>query len=448
MATSSKKRGLYSDIIGLENSNEYSNVSINKTLLISHSKIPNSTNYVNSNIYIRDNSNTYNTNNQDVYVPVSVKDSVMYFNNNTVLDSNNLISEINSAYYPESSDSALKTSNIMVLGNTTGTSPFGYINFATVSPQKQGELGEGLRYNTDSGGVLEFKNRGGAWTALTDGVVSASTLVDLSDTSISSLANNQLLVYKTSNSKWNNTTSIGGLTMTDTLVISSSNVQLTTNKGIIDTNDKNFLTFQTSGATARNYFHITSANSGNGATFSSVGEDTNIDMNLQSKGSGSIVLTTDASFGADVSMTCSNVDINGNVNISGFNIASFIVHPNGSTPTWNTGAGNAISISYNADTIVFSMRNKGAGTYYATLSSVGAVSGQKLNIIYENDDDAVILYVDFGANKLGSGGGLARYLKFTDKGQSSCLIYIGTINDGSSNEVNRWQILNTGCIIE
>ena len=48
--------------------------------------------------------------------------------------------------------------------------------------------------------------------------------------------------------------------------------------------------------------------------------------------------------------------------------------------------------------------------------------------------------MDFESNNLISGSGYAQILKFNTLGQSASLIYLG-------NPINKWQILNSGCIV-
>ncbi len=47
------------------------------------------------------------------------------------------------------------------------------------------------------------------------------------------------------------------------------------------------------------------------------------------------------------------------------------------------------------------------------------------------------LRLDFGNNLLTSGSGLARYLTFSNTGQSASLMYVGS----------KWRIINTGAAV-
>ena len=66
-------------------------------------------------------------------------------------------------------------------------------------------------------------------------------------------------------------------------------------------------------------------------------------------------------------------------------------------------------------------------------------NGQLLNIFYNNAESNGSLRIDFGASNLRTGSGEARYISFTQIGQSASLIYLSTID--------KWCIINTGAKI-
>jgi hypothetical protein len=80
-------------------------------------------------------------------------------------------------------------------------------------------------------------------------------------------------------------------------------------------------------------------------------------------------------------------------------------------------------------------------TNISNYSSSGSyTTGQMMNIFYTNNSGGTAsANIDFGANSLYSGSGLARYLVFSSTGQSASLIYM----DSSGNN-DGWRIINTG----
>jgi len=117
--------------------NIYSNVSINNTIKIPASAIQTTETINNSNagIYIKD----VNSNGSGQFYLLQVNSleysptPYLYFNNNIVIDSSNLLTELENIlqYYP------LETSNIIVTG--------GYINFTNGGNSNVGPSGVGLR---------------------------------------------------------------------------------------------------------------------------------------------------------------------------------------------------------------------------------------------------------------------------------------------------------------
>ena len=73
------------------------------------------------------------------------------------------------------------------------------------------------------------------------------------------------------------------------------------------------------------------------------------------------------------------------------------------------------------------------GNDIATIEVTGSnTAGQNMHLLFDNAG-VNSLRLDFGNNLLTSGSGLARYLTFTNTGQSASLMYVGS----------KWRILNT-----
>tara|TARA_B100001093_G_scaffold516938_1_gene597025 strand:- start:470 stop:1366 length:897 start_codon:yes stop_codon:yes gene_type:complete len=169
-------------IRGSEDNNSRRNpVFINETLKIHHATNPNTTNY-NGRIELRDIGSSSNKllylKNNGLYVSPSA--SLTDSNNYLFLHQNNVLSELNSIIYEDSSsghtftgatDYLLKTSNISVLGQGVQTSggTNGYLNFGFT----QGESGFGIKFDKTNQ-LLRFKNPGGSWTNFGSSTVSST----------------------------------------------------------------------------------------------------------------------------------------------------------------------------------------------------------------------------------------------------------------------------------
>ena len=238
-----------------------------------------------------------------------------------------------------------------------------------------------------------------------------------------------MLVYDNGTSKWINSKSIGSLTIGGTLTAGSNNIKFDDSAGIIDSNNNELLNF-TKVASAENYINIKNAADGNDPIISAVGDDTNVGLVLQVKGTESVVVQSDSG-----SVT---LDVNGNLDVNGIHLDSVLTTDHTTITSTNSGSPDSLSIS--ADTVVFNISGHGnTNTYYGSIGngSGTASSGQKLNLIFENSNEK--LRIDFGSNKLGTGGGLAQYLTFTTSGQSASKKRLQTLA--------RWQILNTGATV-
>lgn len=377
------------EILGFENNQQTSNITINNTLKIEHS-LGNTV----GKLHIRDrtNTNSFNTLYSD--------NDILYFGNNgspnQIINGDNVVSEINDAFYPTDGTSNLTVSNISVLGGSS-SSDFGYINFDSTG-------GAGIRYNKSSNTIQSRNSNAATWTAIGSG--SGSNLA----TNITSPANNQLLQYNASSTYWENKTNVvlpGTLALSGNLIV--SNDQL-----IVDSSAHQLLQL-TSSETPVNYIKVSSADTGNDPIIESVGDDTNIDLQLKGKGTGQIYLNSD-------------------VNINGF-IQSKILNY---TESWSSGSSNSVDITLSSDIIILNMSGKADGDYFCTIQD--GSSGQHILIVFNEDPgDNITVRVDFGANNLTTGSGLARYLTFNKLGQSASLVYIGS-------PLDRWVIKNTGAL--
>lgn len=403
----------------------FDSVIINETLKIYHKDHPleSDTNYK-SNIALYDSETTSWKN-------VYIKNGVLHCDDNPVTDSINIVSEVNNGFYGSTGveqNSQLTTSFIAIKGSDqeAGVENYPYINLSGTS----GSSGVGFRYKTDTG-IIQFKNgTSPSWINLTDGIASSLSLNDLDDANISGIADKDLLVYDNGTSKWINSKSIGSLTIGGTLTAGSNNIKFDDSAGIIDSNNNELLNF-TKVASAENYINIKNAADGNDPIISAIGDDTNVGLVLQVKGTESVVVQSDSG-----SVT---LDVNGNLDVNGIHLDSVLTTDHTTITSTNSGSPNALTIS-SADTIVFDISgHSNTNTYYGSIGngSGTASSGQKLNLIFQNSNEK--LRIDFGVGKLGTGGGMAQYLTFTNSGQSASLIWLQTLA--------RWQILNTGAAV-
>jgi hypothetical protein len=102
------------------------------------------------------------------------------------------------------------------------------------------------------------------------------------------------------------------------------------------------------------------------------------------------------------------------------------------TDLWN-GSNSAPSKHILLDT-------SAASLYSSNAVAIGYTTGQTMNLFFTNNSGGTAnANIDFGANKLYSGSGLAQYIVFNTSGQSATLIYI---NASSNND--GWRIINTG----
>ena len=88
----------------------------------------------------------------------------------------------------------------------------------------------------------------------------------------------------------------GALSLAGSLTMNAYNIVMDTSQGIVDDSDNEFLMF-TKTASAANYINITNKDTGNAPIIAAVG-DANLDLNLNSAGTGSVVTSNDLTVGS------------------------------------------------------------------------------------------------------------------------------------------------------
>jgi hypothetical protein len=407
-----------------------SNVSINYTIKIPQT--PETTNNIidnaNACILLKD-INSIANNGYGEFYPLKVNSleyttPYLYFNSNLVIDSSNLLSELETILinYP------LDTSNIIITG--------GYINFfnGSLPNINQGANGVGIRYSSNN--TVQFKDNNTDWKDIADisGVNQFRNLLDV-DVYTTPLQNNQYIIYDAgSNIFVNSNLSIFNdptPTLSNDLIIGTNSlIYSSNNSNIIFDNSINRNTLlslvnNTTSTGNSNYFEINNADTGNDPFIECKGTDTNIGIDITTKGIGDIRLN------ASYSNIYTNSD---SLIIGGYQRNSIYRTSNkvdGYLPenTWN--------IPINTDIIVFDFNNASpTGTYWANVSA--GIDGQKLNFIFNNKSSNVIsVLTDFGSNGIIVGTGFSNGLVFDTTGQSTSLVYLGY-------GIDAWQVLNTG----
>jgi hypothetical protein len=437
MTTANKQNLNITNINGLTNANDLlTSVNLNNSIKIPKSSQNTNTISDNSNagILIKD-VNSLNTGN---FYRLNVDSSAttipsLYFNSNVVIDSNNLLSELESILvnYP------LETSNIIVEG--------GYINFynGTITNTNQGPTGVGLRYSSNN--TVQFKNYDTDWIDLVDITThdQFSELVDV-DVHTSPLINNQYITYNaTSNLFVNSNLAIvndinpvlgGNLKIGSNLLqFGNTSSRLVYNssgtfENIID-NNLLVLKNNTIGTGISNYLEINNADSGSNPSIIAKSEsniDTDIGLDINTTGTGNINLNAQQ---GNIYTNSDSLVVSGFITNSIYRSSTKVggYHPNTS---W--------TIPLSSDTFLFDFVNSSqTGTYWANVGA-GIYDGQKMNIVFNNTgSNTISVLTNFGSNGVITGTGYATGLQFTNIGQSSSLVYLGS-------GINAWQILNTG----
>lgn len=409
------------------------NVSINNSIKIPRSALNtvSTTDNANAGILMKD----INSNNSGNFYRLNVNSlpystPVLYFNGNPVIDSSNLLSELETIlqFYP------LETSNLIVTG--------GYINFFNGSTPNtnQGSNGVGLRYSSNN--TVQFKNYNTDWVDLAD-VSSYNEFRELTDVDVytNPLQNNQYITYNsTSNLFVNSNLAIfddKNPTLAGNLIAGNHSIVFsnTTSNIIYNDNVRNnrIITFTNNSQTTNfaNYLDIN--NGGTGETITDpilkcMGNDADVGLDITTKGAGDIRLNASTS---NIYTNSDSIIVGGYVRNSIYRTSSKVggYLPNTS---WN--------LPIVSDTILFDFYNSNiAGTYWANVSA--GIDGQKLNLIYNNlGSNAITILANFGSNGVIVGTGFSNGLVFNTSGQSTSMVYLGY-------GINAWQVLNTGAIV-
>ena len=317
----------------------------------------------------------------------------------------------------------------------------GYINFFSSNIDLNSQIVDaGFRVN--SGGSLQFKNVGGSWTNVgtgggggLNGIIDDTTpqlggTLDTNSQDISFTTNSDLL-----------------------LAAGNTNLQIVDNTSnvIVKFNDSN---------TSGNHIVLTKRNlSGSIMPEITVDGDTNVDLRLKTRGSGDLYLDTNgASGGGDIIVSTSNIDINdmSNLNISTGRVNLIDVNLNLTANSHissslqflenadlSTNPASPQNITCRSDTVIFDISGNN-GNFYAEIAN--GSQGQNTNLIFDTAGNNNRVEVTFaGTGNVGVGTGMGNKLIYTQSGQSTSMMYLQFSGDASRN---RWQVLNTGCIVE
>jgi len=407
-------------------------VNINNSIKIpkSSNTTQNKSNNSNAGILIKD----INSNGAGQFYMINVNSlnttsPSLYFNSNLVIDSTNLLSELENILdnYP------LETSNIIVQN--------GYINFYNGSNVNinQGSNGVGLRYSSNN--TVQFKNYDTDWIDLVDITThdQFSELVDV-DVHTTPLMNNQYITYNSTSNLFVNSNlaiindtspKLGGNLKIGSNILqfgNQSNRLVYNTAGTIENIvDNNLIVLKNNTDTTgiSNYLEINNATLGFDPSIIAKGYDSNVGINISTTGTGDIKLNAEQ---GNIYTNSDSLVVSGFVTSSIYRTSN---KPSGYYPEtpW--------TIPLSSDTILFDFVNSSqSGTYWANIGSGN--DGQKLNIIYNNKGSNVIsVLTNFGSNGIIVGTGYSNGLVFSTVGQSSTLIYLG-------EGIDAWQVLNTG----
>ena len=406
------------------NPTEFSNITINNSSKITYTS-PNGNQaniyHANAAIWLKDSvlSGAENAN-QIIWQKIQAADNDLTFNNSIIITENNAADVLSNVYLLEPSN----VSNIIIHGNYTGNA---YINFINGPYYNQGPTGVGFRYNSTEQKV-QFTNNGATWFNL---AAYMGYLDELADVEINNLYDNQYLKWNQSSNLWINsnlaiihdsTPTLGGnLALTNYNLISNG---LT----IFNTGGDRVVQLADVGTSASNYLVLNNSNVGIDPSISVNGTDTDIGIELNTKGDGNLIFNTDNG----------NTYVNSQfIEISGFQKCS--IYRTSSNTAYTPASNWSIPIS--SDFIMYDFyTGNTVGTYWANIGA--GIEGQKLNLSFFNSNASggITVLSDFGTNGLSSGNGLANKIKMNQSGQGASLVYFGPPQ-------NVWQIINTGAQI-
>jgi hypothetical protein len=403
-------------------------LNLNNTLNIIKTASSGSSGHNTSALQLKDRSSSGTIKYGQIFVNTVGSDTDLYFQpdsevstNALLLHKNNIESEFESIY----SDKSLNV-NSLVVGTDSSSSDV-YINLINENNTNEGENGAGFKL-VHSTGKLQFKSIGESWDNISG---LETTLESLGDTNITSVADNQLLIYHNSSSKWINTNNVsipGTLSIGGNLTIGSNYLVFNNEHGLVDSvgNELINLKGNTSSKNTVNYLQIENADSGAEPKLLVKGSDTNVGIDINTKGTGDVTLTSPS---GNVVVSGTNIDIGGYIKSS--------IYTTSSNSSYAPDQFWSIPIS--SDTILFDfIEDNTAGTYYANITA--GIHGQKINLIYNNSGSkSITILSDFESDNLITGSGLSTKLKFMSTGQSAYLIYLG-------HPINKWQVINSGAI--
>lgn len=392
-----------------------------------------SNNNENAGILLKD----VNSIDEGTYYPIKIDSSSnavqLLFNSNVVIDTSNLISELEGLLEL----TTLDISNLSLSG--------GYINFTNgTNPNSNiGSTGVGLRYSTNN--TVQFKNVDTDWIDLAD-ITTHDQFVELIDVDVTTtpLLNNQYIKYNATSQKYVNSNLAisndinpilgGNLRVGNNLIIfnNQSNRLVVNDNNVVNNNLivlKNNSTF----TNAVNYLEINNSTLENSPSIiarSYNNANPNVGLNINAIGTGDIHLNAAQ---GNIITTSDSLEISGYIKSSIYRSSSKVggYLPNTS---WN--------IPLTSDTILFDFASgSGSGTYWANVGA-GFTDGQKLNIIYNNKtSNNITVLANFGSNSIITGTGYNNGLVFSNIGQSASLIYLA---NGIGTNINAWQVLSTG----
>ena len=308
-------------------------------------------------------------------------------------------------------------------------------------------------YDSNNSNIIGFRNNNGyiqfrddyynTWSNVS-GLGSNVSLGSLNGIDFTDEAENQILVFNSDLDIVNIDFEIvndlspqlgGNLDMNNHNLILGSNTD-----GIIDNNSNIILSFDTS-STIEEYIYLTNSNlytSNNIPTITVNGTETDIDIQIESKNDGDVILASNNTIKTEspyvtlsnlTSLSLSSGYIKESIytitSPSTDNLSPTIIEPNDGIILIN------ISVSDN---------------YYISLRD--GENGQKLSLIYEANVSNASVTMSFsnssgGSRKIGTGAGLYDNIIFNNAGQGAQLVYLENLND----DRNRWQVLNTGATV-
>ena len=202
-------------------------------------------------------------------------------------------------------------------------------------------------------------------------------------------------------------------------------------------------------ASSVNEITIASAATGAGPSITASGGDSNIDLNLASKGTGIVKVISESTttnvleLSADSLTLGSALKITTNTtNAKALEIASgfLVMTPQTITIADGDSVASADLTFFKSSVILIDMNDTTTTDTYVRVVKDGLGTttyneGQIVHLFY--DTAGAALSLDFTDGALVGGSGIAQFLQFTSTGQSATLIYIGS----------KWRIINTGASI-